>query len=272
MLGDRKRQAGRCAREVHAECSDLAGSAAPGGLDDLRAAVRRATASRAEEVDIALRPIWRTSLPRLRGLAGSVESRVSCVWRSRPTGCSATMWRWTTALCTSASRTRSAPCVWRTGSRAGRCRHDLRTPRTAVSDVIFQGRADCRRRSRAVRRMRACRGALVTIDAGRVCLRGWARRGRGAGISSRCGTTSAVSWSGSIWRRRSCCSTASRRVRRVGNSRRRRVASGARLYATLRRRDPASAQVKVACYAVETGRLIWEREVGAWRSDQRRVV
>ncbi len=39
------------------------------------------------------------------------------------------------------------------------------------------------------------------------------------------------------------------------------LASGARLYASLRRRDPASAQVKVACYAVETGRLIWEREI-----------
>jgi outer membrane protein assembly factor BamB len=39
------------------------------------------------------------------------------------------------------------------------------------------------------------------------------------------------------------------------------LVSGARLYASLRRRDPASAQVKVACYAVETGRLIWQREI-----------
>ena len=39
------------------------------------------------------------------------------------------------------------------------------------------------------------------------------------------------------------------------------LASGARLYVSLRRRDPASAQVKVACYAVETGRLVWERDV-----------
>ena len=39
------------------------------------------------------------------------------------------------------------------------------------------------------------------------------------------------------------------------------LACGARLYASLRRRDPASAQVKVVCYAVETGRLVWERDV-----------
>jgi outer membrane protein assembly factor BamB len=39
------------------------------------------------------------------------------------------------------------------------------------------------------------------------------------------------------------------------------LVSGSRLYATLRRRDPASAQVKVVCYAVETGRPLWEREV-----------
>lgn len=39
------------------------------------------------------------------------------------------------------------------------------------------------------------------------------------------------------------------------------LARGARLYATLRRRDPATAQIKVVCYAVETGRLVWERDV-----------
>jgi len=39
------------------------------------------------------------------------------------------------------------------------------------------------------------------------------------------------------------------------------LARGARLYASLRRRDPASAQVKVVCYSADTGRLIWDREI-----------
>ncbi len=40
------------------------------------------------------------------------------------------------------------------------------------------------------------------------------------------------------------------------------VAHGSQLFASLRRRDPASAQVKVVRYAVATGRPVWEREIG----------
>jgi outer membrane protein assembly factor BamB len=40
------------------------------------------------------------------------------------------------------------------------------------------------------------------------------------------------------------------------------LASGTQLFATLRRRDPSSAQVKIASYDVSSGRLLWERIVG----------
>lgn len=33
------------------------------------------------------------------------------------------------------------------------------------------------------------------------------------------------------------------------------------VFATLRRRDPASAQVRVACFAIDTGRLVWQRDL-----------
>jgi len=39
------------------------------------------------------------------------------------------------------------------------------------------------------------------------------------------------------------------------------LARGARLFASLRRRNPATTQVKVVCFSVESGRLIWEREI-----------
>jgi outer membrane protein assembly factor BamB len=48
------------------------------------------------------------------------------------------------------------------------------------------------------------------------------------------------------------------------------LAHGSQLYASLRRRDPASAQVKVVGYAVATGRPVWEREIG--RGDATRGV
>ena len=40
------------------------------------------------------------------------------------------------------------------------------------------------------------------------------------------------------------------------------LASGTQLFASLRRRDPSSAQVKIASYDVSSGRLVWERLVG----------
>lgn len=39
------------------------------------------------------------------------------------------------------------------------------------------------------------------------------------------------------------------------------LATDARVYVSLRRRDPASAQVRIACYAINTGRLVWQRDV-----------
>ena len=39
------------------------------------------------------------------------------------------------------------------------------------------------------------------------------------------------------------------------------VATDAHLYVSLRRRDPASAQVRVACFSIETGRVVWQRDV-----------
>jgi outer membrane protein assembly factor BamB len=40
------------------------------------------------------------------------------------------------------------------------------------------------------------------------------------------------------------------------------LANGSQLFASLRRRDLASAQVKVVSYAVATGRPVWERQIG----------
>ena len=39
------------------------------------------------------------------------------------------------------------------------------------------------------------------------------------------------------------------------------VADGARLFVSLRRRDSASAQARVACYGIDTGRLLWETDI-----------
>ncbi|MGM0488186.1 MAG: PQQ-binding-like beta-propeller repeat protein [Planctomycetota bacterium] len=39
------------------------------------------------------------------------------------------------------------------------------------------------------------------------------------------------------------------------------LATEARLFVSLRRRDAASAQVRVVCYAINTGRLAWQRDV-----------
>ncbi len=39
------------------------------------------------------------------------------------------------------------------------------------------------------------------------------------------------------------------------------VANESHLFVSLRRRDPASAQVRVACYSIETGRLVWQRDI-----------
>jgi outer membrane protein assembly factor BamB len=47
---------------------------------------------------------------------------------------------------------------------------------------------------------------------------------------------------------------------------------GGRLYASLRRRNPASAQVRVVCYAVETGRAIWQRDVARGETVTQAVV
>lgn len=39
------------------------------------------------------------------------------------------------------------------------------------------------------------------------------------------------------------------------------LASQSHLFVSLRRRDPASAQCRVACYSMETGRLVWQRDI-----------
>jgi outer membrane protein assembly factor BamB len=39
------------------------------------------------------------------------------------------------------------------------------------------------------------------------------------------------------------------------------VATDSRMFVALRRRDAASAQVRVACYSIGTGRLVWQRDV-----------
>lgn len=45
-----------------------------------------------------------------------------------------------------------------------------------------------------------------------------------------------------------------------------------RLYASLRRRNPSSAQVRVVCYAVETGRPVWQRDVARGETDAEVLV
>ncbi len=216
-------------------------------------------------VDVALRPIWRLSLPRLEAggdrlsegqmrvaetadalLGYHVAVDAGVVYIYQPDAIRAVrLWD---------GRPR-----WPISGAAGAA------PSAALSDVIFQGRANI---EEAIPLRAAHAGVprcTVTIDQGRLFARmGAAWTGGGDQYMVRDDQRSALVGID--------LATQKLLFGRIGPGapgwefEAAPLARGARLYASVRRRDPGSAQVKVACYGVETGRLIWERPIGRGES------